>query len=301
LDLNFEQINALIAVANEGAFSKAAKVLRVTQPAVSERIRLLEEKLGLPLLVRKVPIELTEAGRKLIAYANQVSVLEAALLESLSLREASSQKRPLIPIAVNFDSLATWFPSALADFNGLKIARLEIIADDQTLTRQLLTDGRVLGCVSSDPHAVPGCLVDKIGKMRYICACAPHLKKTAFLKGKEIESFGKVPAIIYGRNDQLHDDWLRKISDGLPVIDAQYFYVPHIVAMKRMLLAGDSYALLPDVFIQKELEQGELVQIRERTFIDVELFWHVNAIETPVLKKLSSVIKKAAMTNHVRL
>lgn len=296
LNLNFDQINALIAVANEGSFSKAAKTLRVTQPAISERIRLLEENLGLPLLVRKIPIVLTEAGRKLIAYANQISVLEATLLQSLSLRELISENRPLIPVAVNFDSLATWFPIALADFNALNIARLEIIADDQSLTRQLLTDGRVLGCVSSDPHAVPGCSVEKIGKMRYVCVCTPQLKKAYFSKGKDIESFGKIPAIVYGRNDQLHDDWLRKISNYSSPVEPPYFYVPHIVAMKQMILAGESYALLPDVFIQAEMECGTLVQVREKTYLDVELFWHVNAIETPLLKKLSSSVKKAAMT-----
>ncbi len=294
MDLNFEQINTLIAVSNEGAFSKAAKVLRITQPAVSERIRLLEEKLGLPLLVRKVPIELTEAGRKLIAYANQVSVLEATLLQSLSLREPLSEKRPLIPIAVNFDSLATWFSHVLTDFNALGIARLEIISDDQTLTRQLLTDGRVLGCVSSDTHAVPGCSVERVGKMRYVCVCSPKLKKAAFSKGKDIELFGKIPAIIYGRNDQLHDNWLRKITGDSATIEPQYFYVPHIVAMKQMIFAGESYALLPEVFVQTELEKGILVQVREKTYVDVELFWHVNAIETPVLRKLSETVKVAA-------
>ncbi|MCX6123369.1 MAG: ArgP/LysG family DNA-binding transcriptional regulator [Proteobacteria bacterium] len=294
MDLNFEQINALIAVSNEGAFSKAAKVLRITQPAVSERIRLLEEKLGLPLLVRKVPVELTEAGCKLIAYANQVSVLEAAVLQSLSLRQPSSEKRALIPIAVNFDSLATWFSLALCDFNALGVARLEIISDDQTLTRNLLADGRVLGCVSSESHTVPGCLVESLGKMRYVCVCEPNLKRSAFSKGKDIESFAKVPAIIYGRNDKLHDDWLKKISGDSRPIEPQYFYVPHIVAMKQMVLAGNSYALLPEVFIQEELESGILVQLREKTYVDVELFWHVNSIETPVLKKLSSIVKNAA-------
>ena len=70
---------AIAAVAREGSFERAARVLHVTPSAVSQRVRLLEERIGAALIVRGQPCVPTEIGGRLCRHAALVSVLEAEL------------------------------------------------------------------------------------------------------------------------------------------------------------------------------------------------------------------------------
>lgn len=91
------QLKAFEAVARLHSFSGAAKELFVTQPAISKKIRMLQEEVGLPLLEQVgKQIYLTQAGRELLAVCK--------------------------------DWLETWgrFEQTIADLKGLKQGRLRI-------------------------------------------------------------------------------------------------------------------------------------------------------------------------------
>ncbi len=71
--MEIHQLRYLVAVAEEGTFSRAAAKVRVAQPSLSQQIRKLEAEVGQPLFDR-LPrsVVLTEAGRCLIDYARQI-------------------------------------------------------------------------------------------------------------------------------------------------------------------------------------------------------------------------------------
>src|SRR2546430_9214932 len=71
--MEIHQLRYLVAVAEEGSFSRAAAKVRVAQPSLSQQIRKLEAEVGQPLFDR-LPrsVVLTEAGRCLIDYAHQI-------------------------------------------------------------------------------------------------------------------------------------------------------------------------------------------------------------------------------------
>jgi DNA-binding transcriptional LysR family regulator len=74
-DLEIRHLAALVAVANEGSFARAATALGFTQSAVSQQIASLEKAVGLPVLDRPKgprPAELTPAGRLLLGHARDV-------------------------------------------------------------------------------------------------------------------------------------------------------------------------------------------------------------------------------------
>lgn len=88
--LDYPSLFALAAVVKEGSFERAARALHVTPSAVSQRIRLLEERLGCALVVRGQPCEATEAGRRLCQHVDRVSLLEHELqTEMRSFRKRS--------------------------------------------------------------------------------------------------------------------------------------------------------------------------------------------------------------------
>lgn len=72
--MNAEYLNAFCIVAREGSVTAAARILTLSQPAVSRQLRLLQEECGKPLYRRAgAGIELTPAGRELLPYACAVS------------------------------------------------------------------------------------------------------------------------------------------------------------------------------------------------------------------------------------
>jgi len=112
--LDYASLAALAAVVLEGSFERAARSLHVTPSAVSQRIRLLEERVGCALVVRGQPCRGTEAGLRLCQHVDRVRLLEHELQLDLPALEQTDTARIRLPVAVNADSLATWFAAALA-------------------------------------------------------------------------------------------------------------------------------------------------------------------------------------------
>ena len=76
-------LTTLAIVAREGSFERAAGVLHVTPSAVSQRIRLLEDRAGAVLVVRGQPCTPTELGARLCRHAQTVALLEDELRRDL--------------------------------------------------------------------------------------------------------------------------------------------------------------------------------------------------------------------------
>lgn len=89
---DYRTLQALDAVIRERGFERAAQKLCITQSAVSQRIKQLENMFGQPLLVRTVPPRPTEQGQKLLALLRQVELLEDEWLgdEQTALRRCCS-------------------------------------------------------------------------------------------------------------------------------------------------------------------------------------------------------------------
>ena len=69
MDMDREKLASFRAVAREGGFSRAAKALHKTQPAISQAVRRLEEELGERLFLRQGrSIQLTPAGEILLEH-----------------------------------------------------------------------------------------------------------------------------------------------------------------------------------------------------------------------------------------
>ncbi|GAA2514168.1 LysR family transcriptional regulator [Winogradskya humida] len=84
-DIEVKLLRALVAVVDEGGFSRAAQALHVTQPTVSQQIQRLESVVQAPLLERTIrPVKLTSAGREVVAHARRVLLLNSEVLGILS-------------------------------------------------------------------------------------------------------------------------------------------------------------------------------------------------------------------------
>lgn len=83
MQFDYPLLEALAAVVREGTFEAAARALNITQSAVSQRVKLLEEKSGAILIVRGRPCVATEYGQQLYRHVEQVLLLENDLRKHL--------------------------------------------------------------------------------------------------------------------------------------------------------------------------------------------------------------------------
>lgn len=176
---DYRTLQALDAVIRERGFERAAQKLCITQSAVSQRIKQLENMFGQPLLVRTVPPRPTEQGQKLLALLRQVELLEEEWLGD----EQTGSTPLLLSLAVNADSLATWLLPALAPVLADSPIRLNLQVEDETRTQERLRRGEVVGAVSIQHQALPSCLVDKLGALDYLFVSSKPFAEKYFPNG----------------------------------------------------------------------------------------------------------------------
>ena len=110
---SLDQLSTLLALVSAGSFEAAAAQLHVTSSAVSQRVKTMEITAGRVLVQRTTPVRLTSAGDVLLRFARQIELLEADALRALDVDDTSAAP-VTVSLAVNADSLATWFLDALA-------------------------------------------------------------------------------------------------------------------------------------------------------------------------------------------
>src|ERR1700754_5198978 len=146
MDLVPSQLAALVAIADHGTFEAAARHLHVTPSAVSQRIRALESPLGRVVVQRTTPCRPTADGQVLLRLARQVQLLHDETTDAL----AHGGTTVDLPVAVNADSLATWFRGVFGDVAGWSDVALRLHVEDQAFSAGLLRSGDVLAAVTSE-------------------------------------------------------------------------------------------------------------------------------------------------------
>lgn len=83
MELNNYEMKVFKTIVDANGFNKASDILFITQSAVSQSLSKLENKLGQQLIIRKSPLRLTEAGKRLLSYAHNVLSNEKVMLAEL--------------------------------------------------------------------------------------------------------------------------------------------------------------------------------------------------------------------------
>jgi LysR family transcriptional regulator (chromosome initiation inhibitor) len=286
--VDYRGLAALDAVIDYGSFDKAAAALSITQSAVSQRIRMLENSAGELLIVRSQPPSPTEAGQRLIAHYRQVRLLEAALFE----RPEAGEAKPEIAIAVNADSAATWLQEAVTPLMSSGDCMLHIRLDDQDHTLTMLREGRVFGCVTSETAQVAGTTSTPLGIMRYLCVASPAFAARWFPDGMTATAVQQAPVLEFDRKDMLQERFIAQRTGHTG------YYPHHAFASSdgfvRFVEAGFGYGMLPILQCEPALKSGTLVDLTPGDYLDVPLIWHMWDIQTPFTRLLSDNVISTA-------
>jgi LysR family transcriptional regulator (chromosome initiation inhibitor) len=284
--LGADQLAALAAVVEFGSFDAAAERLHVTPSAVSQRIKALEQRVGQVLVVREKPCKATAAGIPLIRLAAQTAMLESEALDALGHRAGARRQR--VAIAVNADSMSTWFTAVLGQLDGVLF---DVRIEDQDHSAQLLRDGTVMGAVTTERTSVPGCRVQSLGVMRYIPVASPGYVERYLPAGFTAEAAAAAPSLAWNREDALQDMLLRKVfrrSFAQPV-----HYVPTAEGFGAAARAGVGWGTYPEQTAAQALAEGAFVRISD-AHLDVPLYWQCWKLDSPIIETVTNVVRLAA-------
>ncbi|MCP3751145.1 LysR family transcriptional regulator ArgP [Pseudomonas sp. SBB6] len=267
---DYKLLSALAAVIEQAGFERAAQVLGLSQSAISQRIKLLEARVGQPVLVRANPPSPTDVGRRLLNHVQQVRLLERDLQSQVpALDEEGMPER--LRIALNADSLATWWAAAVGEFCADRQVLLDLVVEDQEVGLKRMRAGEVAACLCGSERPVAGARSLLLGAMRYRALASPAFMARYFPLGFDAGRLSRTPALVFGPDDFLQHRYLASlgIEDGF-----LHHLCPSSEGFLRMTEAGLGWGLVPELQVRDQLASGRLVEISADKPIDVPLYWH---------------------------
>jgi len=259
--MDIGQLEAFLQVAAQRSFSRAAETLRLTQPSVTARIQALERDLGETLFERSGRgVSLTEAGTAFMPHAQRVlKALQDGrdAIHSLQRLDLGTLRLAAAP------TIGTYvLPGLLKEFRarypGIEVSVRTEYSDQ--IVQMVLADEVRLGLERAISHA------DVVTVPLYedevvLVASAQH--PFARQGTARVEELSGEALIMFNRGSSYYtlvDNALRQA--GAPVSPAME--LDNMEAAKKMVEQGLGIAMLPKVAVERELQQGELRQIRVR-------------------------------------
>jgi LysR family transcriptional regulator (chromosome initiation inhibitor) len=291
--LDARQLEALAAVIEHRGFGPAAQTLNLTLAAVSLRIKALEEHLGQRLLVRGKTVRATAAGQALLAHVKQLRLMEADLLGGLQGGGAKDDARwQSLSVAINADSVASWFLPGVAPLLQRHRLLLEIVIDDQDHTHDALKSGDVIGCVTTLAEPMRGCVAEPLGVMRYRCVAGPDVVRRCRTPRGAVSPHQLLahPAIIFNRKDALQDAFLAQ-HFGLKQPNYPRHFAPAVDAFELAIELGLGWGMVPE---QDLANRPGLQEVLPGATVDVALYWQHWARESASAQRLTEAVKAAA-------
>lgn len=293
--IDYPAARAVAMVVATGSFEKAARALNVTPSAISQRIKQLEERLGVVLIERGTPCTATERGEWLCRHMEHVGVLERELMQHLPglADPADPALRVTLNIATNADSLGTWFVPAVAAFTGTTDYLVNLAVDDEDHTAEWLRRGRVLAAVTALGEPVQGCRVSPLGALRYHATASPDFVARHFPAGLSPEALARAPALTFNQKDRLQQQW---ISRSLGIVAGAHptHWLPSTHGFVDAALAGMGWGLNPTELVADHLAAGRLVELVPGAHLDVPLFWQMNRLTADRLSDLTRAVVDTA-------
>jgi DNA-binding transcriptional LysR family regulator len=131
IDVNLRQLQTFISIVKLGSFTRAARLLHLSQPALTKQIRQLEETLGVRLLDRNTKsVAVTRIGKELVPVVEQLLREISAVV--INTKELAAKSRGAIRIAALPSVSSTIIPKAIARFKetypGISVILKDVLA-----------------------------------------------------------------------------------------------------------------------------------------------------------------------------
>lgn len=253
--MDFRQLRYALSVSKERSFTRAAKRLNISQSAVSEQVRLLEEEVGFDLFTRTSRgIEATDRGRTFLYESERV------VGDLLSLSDTARRLRGAVldtlTIAMGSGMAQIFMPRLFADLKGeLPGVRLEIItAPTRNIFTELHEERIDAGlAIELDPDRLPSGLVD--AEMALIVPAKHPLGR-----GKQPVDIGRLLAepLIMSELTVGYGQVVMSLFTDLGMRPNVIAVVDNIETIKIIVQSGGGIAIVPRACVANEVALGLL-------------------------------------------
>jgi len=253
------QLEAFVTIVREGSFSKAAKALYRTQPAISQQIRRLEDELGLPLFDRASRRGvLTDAGQVLLEHAERLMNFKAQALAAL--QDVQNLRSGQLVIASN-ELTCLYLLPLLHEYRRLHPAvRVSVRRGlASRIPGEVRDYGADLGVVTYQPTDVE--LQSVVVYRDQLAFVVPPGHRFVGRREVGIKDLGAEHFVAHHvsspyRARVVETFRKRRVTLQMPI------EMPTIDAIKKFVAMGNGVALLPAISIEGELAREELVRVR---------------------------------------
>lgn len=254
--MNPKHAQYMITVFQEGSITNAAKKLYVSQPSLSQMIKLVESNLGTPIFNRSTePLTLTFAGEKYIEAAQKILTINASLAREIE--EINDEEHGKIRLGIPVQRGMQVLPYVLPRFYKLyPYVDIEISEFGSSATEKLVLDGTVdMACVTTVP---------KHDELKYIMV---EMEKLVLLASKHTSLAKRIPegtpiSILEARNEKFisnkHGHSVRSIQDSLfitnDITPKVLLETMSIEIQKKVALACGAVTICPLNYIENSEE-----------------------------------------------
>jgi len=296
MTMELDHVEAFVAIAKHGGFTRASSVLNLSQPAISRRIQLLEHELGAPLFDRlRTSVAINAAGRAFLPHAEALlaSMRDGAdAVNALRGRDAGA-----VTLAVVGTLASTSLTERLRRFRDAHRAvdlRLRTALSVE-VSALVLCGEAALGLRyerDPDPHLVSTVVHHE--SLVPVCSTQHRLARSArvpprALAGERWLAFP--PRLTAAREPYTTTLAERLAANGLSASDV--VHIDSLTAQKRMVEAGFGLALLPESSVAEELRAGTLRVLKVsslRATIPVVLLHRRRAFQSGATKALVNLL-----------
>lgn len=277
-----------LAVAREGTLTEAAQVLHRSQPAVSHRLKQLEEWAGVELF-EKVgrTLELTEFGRRM-----QSEAIDAlARLNSVrqALHEQTEEPRGIVRIGT-FPTIARHgiidaIEEIISNYPELKLVFRFGLAPDMI---EQLRVGALDALVLIGEVRAPGLAIEEIGEIRVVAVTSTEVEPSS------LEDLKKMRYLAWsGPTDPTFTNVRRFVqANGLETPTTPE--IPHIETLRALAASGHGYTILPDYTTRIDRSNG-LINTTAIPGLDesfaIHLIGRSRQVHGPALARVKDIIR----------
>lgn len=247
----FDQIRTFLAIVREGGVRRAAESLHLTQPAITARIKNLEEALGVELFDRKATMALTKDGIALVNYAEQFLKLNDLIQRNVARPDSIDQ---LFRVGVSETIVQSWLPEFIAELR-LVFPRLTVEIDvdiSRNLRDRLLANAIDLAILMGP---VSNYRVENVHLPDYEIA---WFSAPGHIDGMDpVEIFQTCPVITFARDTRpfrlLKEVFLERYGPGVVLFPSS-----SLSACFRLVASGLGVGALPLTLAEPYLARGEM-------------------------------------------
>lgn len=261
--MDSESLLTFVTIHQASSFSAAADILGRSQPAISRRIALLEEQLGVPVFERAAAgVTLSEAGRTLLPHAERVlAALRDAAGAIQAMRTETAGRVSIVAVGtLAGTNLTTVLKRFAAGHPGID---LSIRTANSAEVSNLVRRGDASLGLRYLQDTAPDIVSEHIASERMVVVCAAEhrfanrrLKSLADLRD---EAWFAFPNAFEQRESFADNVFAQFQARGIGNI--RWTPIDSLSAKKRLIEAGLGLALLPESAIDDELRSGSLATI----------------------------------------